>query len=184
MKETLVRRKNEKEYAKRRKDVESFYHSLKGENDTGSLPPLSEFRKLPMVQRMQYKIGQEPSNSVAKELKSSHLVRVLVKEDLARWRSEAKASLGAILGFKDWKSASTNILHPVDRLTARFRCKRCDGKEGHQQWDDSSFDFAGACGHVCKSNNGRTAKDGWTADRFVPDSKVSSVEVFRTRQDS
>ena len=169
----------ERAYEQRRKDVATLYQKLSIAEAVQVLPPLPVFRNLPMVQRIQFKPTNAPSVAVAKELKQSTLIVSLVDEEVARWRTDARAALAAVLGVNSWRSASTKKLHPVDRLTARFRCKECDSRGCSRGWDVVSFDFAGACRHQCKNKNGKWLKKPWKAENFVPDLKVSFMEVPR-----
>jgi hypothetical protein len=132
-----------------------------------------------MVQRIQYKPANAPTPTIAKELRQSKLIVSLIEEELVRWREDAKAALAAVIGVKSWKSASTKKLHPVDRLTARFRCKRCDAGGHSRGWDAPSFDFSMACKHRCKAENGGWIKGPWCAENFTLDVKVSYMEVLR-----
>lgn len=181
LQQTRVRRQEENAYRKRRKQVEDLYGRLKYSGDLDIVPPLPEFRALPMVQRIQYKIGHEPPSEVARELRDSKLAIQLVKEDNTQWTNVAKKALGEILGFESWSTsrASTTELHPVDRLTARFRCKKCDIHNASSSRNELSLDFSGACQHVCRRKGKGQSKKRWEADNFVPDRTVSTMEVFR-----
>lgn len=82
------------------------------------------------------------------------------------------ATLGATLGFPKWKSASKIKLHPVDRLTARFKCTKCD-KESYKFYPEGCLNFSAACEHVCpRLDWNKKTREHWTADQFVKDEKV------------
>jgi hypothetical protein len=103
------------------------------------------------------------------------LVAELVKDDLNKWREPVRKALAIELGFEEWKSASSKKLHPVDRLTARFRCKKCL-KVAQRYKDDGSLDFAGACGHQCPNvPKSARSKPSWSPDQFAKDDKVSDL---------
>ena len=92
--------------------------------------------------------------------------------ELGTWREKAREGLSATLGYPNWKTASTKILHPVDRVTARFLCKRCS-KLPVRYRDDECFDFRGACLHQCPlTKKEQRAKIPWKAEIFVKDEKV------------
>lgn len=152
--------------------MENHYRRLKGTNKRTAMPSLAEFRHLPTVQRQLYKSTNAPSATVAHELKHSKLVGQMIEEDLDRWVDAARTSLAAVLGFPVWKSVSVHKLHPVDRLTARFRCKRCDARGEPKKWEGGCFTFAEACEHRCKPGGKTRAKERWEAKAFVPDEKV------------
>lgn len=179
MKEVRTRREEESAYRQRQKDVEGLYKSFKVAKEMSPLPSLYDFRKLPMVQRIQYKPADKPSTALWQELRNSKLMVEFVKEDLSKARTSAKNALGAVLGFQSWKSPSSTKLHPVDRLTARFRCKKCDKNGQSSNWDDAGFDFVGAFQHHCRRKGGPLAKEPWKADGFVPDERVCYMEVPR-----
>lgn len=180
VRETQARRESERAYAQRRKDVAGLYQRLSDSSGaSGPLPTLPEFRQLPMVQRIQYKPSNTPNAAVAQELKNSQLVVSLVNEEVTHWRNETKTAFAALLGTKSWRSASSKKLHPVDRLTARFRCKTCDSRGHSHGWNATSLDFDGACKHQCRSRNGAPSKRRWSVDNFIPDVKASQTEVLR-----
>lgn len=180
MAEARERRKDENEYRERRKNVEVLYDELKQSGaDNVPLPPLPDFRKLPMVQRIQYKPGNAPSAAVAKELRSSKLATQLVVEEIEQWRKDARGALGAVLGFDAWEPERAGELHPVDRLSARFRCKKCDDKGRLKGWENISLDFSGTCRHRCKVTKRERAKETWRAENFVPDHTVRYLELSR-----
>jgi ribosomal protein L44E len=162
------RRLEEKALQQRRADIEKHYERLKSTKSEPSLPPLSTFRRLPTVSVIQSK-----STPSASELQASPLLSQLVKDDLSKWREAAMETLGKCLGEGGWKSASRKKLHPVDRLTARFRCTKCEQVEV-KYMADGCLDFEGACGHVCLGNKNK--RKAWSADLFVRDDKVGIFE--------
>lgn len=173
MTETRKRRKDENEYRERRNDVAQLYENLK--DGISPMPPLPEFRKLPTVQRIQYKPQDAPSPAIAQELKQSKLAIHLVKEEIAQWSDEARRALHAVLGHSAWEWAGSEQLDPVDRLTARFRCKKCDDKGRLDGWENISLDFDGVCQHLCKTSKQERANERWQAENFVPD--VTAIDV-------
>ncbi len=151
--------------------MEKYHRQLKENGSAGLLPTLSEFRKLPMVQRMQQKSTNASDTGIALDLKQSKLLNDLIKEDLSRWREGIKNSLGALLGFPNWKSTSRTQLHPVDRPNARFLCKRCEASIGAGNGRNESMDFAEICQHRCVPLS-KKSRDTWKVENFVPDVKA------------
>ena len=171
----VARREAEAAYKKRREDVAAHYTRLKSAPNAGEvLPTLSEFRKLSVMKVMQGKASDKDAG-VGKELKDSKLVNELLTENLKQWREEARSALAGVLGFPGWKSASKKKLHPVDRLTARFICKKCSSKgRGGER-----LTFAEACGHHCAGlNKKQRARETWSASLFEPDAKVLAISIF------
>ncbi|KAH9917185.1 uncharacterized protein B0H18DRAFT_1035800 [Fomitopsis serialis] len=167
--ERAIRRKAEGAYEKRRGDVAEHYSRLKSAPEAKeTLPTLPEFRRLSVMKVLQGK-PTDPDEGVAKDLKNSKLLNELLSDSLRQWREDARSALAGVLGFAGWKSASKNKLHPVDRLTARFMCKKCvsRGKGGED------LDFAAACEHRCAGLNKRQrARETWNANLFEPDTKA------------
>lgn len=133
------------------------------------VPPLATFRKLPFVRRV---AGSSTSQDVTKEIEQSKLVAQLAQDDVDTWVQGAKEAMSNILGFAPPNETSSASLAPVERLTARFRCKRCDSQPN---WPgDGSMSFVEACAHQCAHTRRRpSAQKPWNAAQFVPDYKVS-----------
>ena len=124
-KEREARREREHDLKDRLEEVKTTWRDLKDSGSTEEPPPpamphVQEFRQLPVV-----KIYQKPGVSGSKSL-TDPFVKSVLAENLDQWRMAARAGLAAVLGFPGWKTMSKKKLHPVDRLTARFRCQRCD----------------------------------------------------------
>lgn len=173
--ERAIRRKAEGAYEKRRGDVAEHYSRLKSAPEAKeTLPTLPEFRRLSVMKVLQGK-PTDPDEGVAKDLKNSKLLNELLSDSLRQWREDARSALAGVLGFTGWKSASKNKLHPVDRLTAMFMCKKCvsRGKGGED------LDFAAACEHRCAGLNKRQrARETWNANLFEPDTKVRGACTY------
>jgi hypothetical protein len=175
--ERRKRREEEEAYRRRRADVEKHYNHLRSERVEKSLPPLFTFRQLPIVNSLQSTTS--PSSSVYKSIQESPLVQELLEDQLEKWRQQARTVLGATLGYPHWKTPSSKKLHPVDRLTARFQCQKCNVVATRYQ-EDHCLDFAGACAHQCvRPKQKRRPKPVWSADQFVKDGKVCSRSDWR-----
>ncbi|KIM86769.1 hypothetical protein PILCRDRAFT_315239 [Piloderma croceum F 1598] len=171
--ESRKRSSHEEAYRRRRSDVEQHYNRLKSFGKEKVLPNLAEFRRLPIINVLQSKTSA--TTGVAGDLQKSQLVAELLQDDLSKWRESARIALTHTLGFSGWKSASKTKLHPVDRLTARFRCKKC-AQNDHKVYEEGCLDFAGACVHVClRPNLKKRTRDRWTADQFEKDEKAIDV---------
>ena len=120
-----MRREREHALQDRLEEVKSTWTSIKAgssaeESPAPAMPHVQEFRQLPVV-----KIYEKPGAGTSKSLDDPFVTSVLA-ENLDQWRNSARAALAAVLGFPGWKAMSKKKLHPVDRLTARLRCQRCD----------------------------------------------------------
>jgi hypothetical protein len=168
-------KENEASYRQRRDDVEQYYNRLRSAGTV--VPSLYEFRKLSVMTTMQGSVtGSRPNSSgLAKDMKNSALVAELVAADLKTWMASAREKLSELLGFPKWRSASKTKLHPLDRITARFRCQGC-GKVAKRYEKERCLDFAGVCAHECPSDDKKNKKPvDWSVDRFVKDEKASNA---------
>ncbi|KAM5534010.1 hypothetical protein V8D89_012330 [Ganoderma adspersum] len=173
-KEREARREREHALQDRLEEVKATWTSIKAsssakESAAPAMPHVQEFRQLPVV-----KIYEKPGAGGSKSLDDPFVTSVLA-ENLDQWRNSARAALAAVLGFPGWKAMSKKKLHPVDRLTARFRCQRCDrvATENKIVLGDGGMDFAEACEHVCGHlKKKKRSKNRWSAERFVPDQRA------------
>jgi hypothetical protein len=172
MQEHRQNRQNEASYRQRRDDVEQYYNRLRSAGRI--VPSLSEFRKLPVMKTVQGSVtGPRPnSRGLALDLKKSGLVAELVTADLKKWMELVRERLFESLGFPRWRSASKTKLHPLDRVTAWFRCQRCR-KVSKRYEVERCLDFTGVCAHECP-NHDQKAVD-WSVDWFVKDEKVCGM---------
>ena len=175
-KKKAASRVKEIEHVERYKQIRSTRDTLKSAQSSAIMPNLNEFRKLPVVKI--YEASGSSSGTSTTNLQDPFVESVL-RENLDQWRDAARVSLAAVLGFPGWRNLSKRKLHPVDRLTARFRCKRCDASAAAgpakkvPAQDDGGMDFAHACEHVCAHlQKKKKTKDRWSADRFSVDQKV------------
>ncbi|KAG7448664.1 uncharacterized protein BT62DRAFT_1074220 [Guyanagaster necrorhizus] len=162
--------KHEAEYRQSREIVEKHYERLRCKRLEVPLPPLASFRKIPIIHTIQT-TPPSPEFDVAKQLQTP-LVATLLKSELSAWRNQAKNALAATLGFANWKSASSKRLHPVDRINAHFRCKKCAHTENKYK-EDGCFDFFGACSHQCSKKF--RGKREWNVTRFLKDDKACAA---------
>ncbi|CAL1699573.1 unnamed protein product [Somion occarium] len=179
MADRAQRRQAEDNTRKRREAVEHAYARLKSMHPQQAFPALAEFRKLPTAQLVQK--GTGPMS--AEDLKESPLIYML-SQDLEQWRSAAKEGLSSVLGYPGWRHASSLKLHPVERMTARFKCKLCEGKKADEaHWKSYGLDFKAACEHRCEHLSAKQKdKAVFKADDFLPDHKATrTVEQVLTQ---
>lgn len=171
--ESRQRREHEAAYRRRREGVQQHYEQLKLSGKHKTLPSLAQFRQLPIVNILQSKTSSK--TDVADDLQNSTLVKELLQSDLQKWQESARAVLAATLGLPDWKNANKTKLHPVDRLTARFKCKECGPKSHAGRY----LSFASACAHACaRPDQKTTTKNKWSADQFEKDEQVRNLWAF------
>ncbi|KAF9467827.1 hypothetical protein BDZ94DRAFT_1247828 [Collybia nuda] len=168
--EKRKRQAKEATYRENRSGVAQHYNRLRSKKPPLKLPTLPTFRKLPIVAMVQS--SEATSLGAAATLKGSSWVSERLDIELKNWLDQAKGTLGTVLGYLDWSTASTKILHPVDRITARFLCEYC-GRLPLRYRDDECLDFAGACSHECRTSKRQRQRDeAWDARRFVSDKKA------------
>ncbi|KAG6844315.1 hypothetical protein H0H87_007844 [Tephrocybe sp. NHM501043] len=187
--EARERRAREATYLQNRADVAEHHQRLRSKQPRLVLPPLGDFRRLSIIQILQgtspatveYPVKQGSLSVSATLLKETWVIERLNTE-LRQWRENAKKDLGTVLGFPNWKTASSKVLHPVERLTARFLCKSCDSKLPSRFLTDGCLDFAGACAHVCfPKKKAKKVEGTWTADDFVKDERaIAAVKKLLT----
>ncbi|KAI0642671.1 hypothetical protein C8Q79DRAFT_983413 [Trametes meyenii] len=164
--EKKTAREKELVLREKRSGVEAQYAKLKRCDPDLVLLSLAEFRKLSVV-----KTVEESPSKQDPDLKDPFVASIL-KHNLGQWRDAARAGLASVLGFHGWKAASKRKLHPVDRLTARFWCKKCHAAS-KDTVKDFGMDFAHACEHVCVVSNKKVRGiERWDANNFAPDQQA------------
>ncbi|KAF9051539.1 hypothetical protein BJ165DRAFT_1449516 [Panaeolus papilionaceus] len=208
--EKRARRANEATGMRNRADIEALYNTLRSKPTNHIFPPLSVFRKLPVVGLLQsthppeatkpstpwyllQKDAKKPhgEKELLKALDGNKMISKMIDTQVKDWINQARDDLAVVLGFpKGWKSASSLVVHPVDRLTARWICIKCaplNGEGYANKWRiDESLDFEGVCKHECGKDGlnvqGRKAKNNqkieWKASNFQRDEKV--IQVMET----
>lgn len=168
----------------RYKDIARHYCRLVEGKNHPVVPNLAEFRGLPIIKALQDRDDAMPvlsrysSTNLAKtprvlesELKCSELIGGMIDSDIKKWVHTALVAFDSILGQPKWKSASTKVLHPAERVTARFICTLCNSPSKTCDTTES-LNFREACAHECVRSGNTVAKRRWKADQFVPDKKV------------
>jgi hypothetical protein len=181
--ERRKRQAQEKLYRQNREEVAQHYNRLRSKQPPPTLPTLPTFRRMPIVAMLQSadSVDKKAPSSPETTLKTTPWVQERLDAELKAWVEQAKQSLGAVLGHLNWKTASTVTIHPVDRITARFRCGYCT-RLAPRYGNDECLDFAGACSHECRTLRRQKQRDEtWNARRFVKDDKVLSSR-FLTMQ--
>ena len=178
--ERRSRHATEVAFLKNRADVEKYYDSLRSSKVYPFLPSLPSFRLLPIINLLQ-SASTTGGITIAQTLQSNSLMHNLLSDQLKQWAEKAKDDFAVLLGFqKGWKNASKNVLHPVERVTARFQCIQC-GVKAKDRTDDGCLNFAAACKHVCHVGRGRPIKGKkvkWDVKNFVKDEKVGFIWFF------
>ncbi|CAA7269347.1 unnamed protein product [Cyclocybe aegerita] len=149
------RRNAEISLMENRKDVEGVYNRLRSAKTYQYLPSLVTFRTLPVISLLQTaeKLPGAPSHAtgpkVAETLQNNPVMKEMLASQLRKWADNAKQDISQTLGFpRNWKSASKNVVHPAERVTARLLCTRCNRVDSKYS-QDGCLDFAGACRHEC-----------------------------------
>lgn len=172
----------------RRTDITRHYDRIVEGKNYPVIPILAEFRELPIIKALQDRDDATPilpnaANSssantrvLESELKRSELIGGMIDIDLKNWVQTALVAFDSILGQPKWKSASTRVLHPAERVTARFICAVCSSPPKPYATFADSLDFREACAHECRK---AVEKRKWRADQFVPDQKVLCLHGLR-----
>ncbi|KAF7297294.1 hypothetical protein MIND_00962600 [Mycena indigotica] len=184
------RRAKEAAIISQRAQVEQRYSKLLTESRSQvpptPIPALPEFRTMPILQLLHSDTSSaaarktRPSRKTliaSRKLKDTEsIVSKMLDSELDRWRAAAEQDLGATLGFPvEWKTAKSNTLHPVQRLTARWSCTRCGKVARPYTWDEC-MDFIGVCRHECRGSREpkrQPRKESlWKASNFVKDDQA------------
>ena len=188
--EKKERRQKAHAHQLRRIDITRHYDRIIEGKNYPVIPILAEFRGLPIVKALQDRDDAMPilsntTNSssantgiLESELKRSELIGGMIDSDLKNWAQTALVAFDSILGQPKWKSASTKILHPAERVTARFNCTICSSPPKTCTTFAESLDFREACAHECVRSRKVVAKRKWRADQFVPDQKVQYMSAW------
>ena len=164
------------------------YQKFHSQEPAMVLPPFSTFLRLPAIASLLNFTDAECDDGFSAcstqddisdlyDLLERPEVEIVIRSELSRWEASARQRFCQLLGFPTWVSASATVLHPLDRLTARFRCKKCHSVSNRYKMD-SCLDFVGVCRHVCKTADGNDESEGgesWDASRFERDEMVSSI---------
>ena len=169
----------------RRTDITRHYDRIVEGKNYPVIPILAEFRELPIIKALQDRDDAKPilsdtTNSssantrvLESELKRSELIGGMIDSDLKNWVRTTLVAFDSMLGQPKWRSASTRVLHPAERVTARFICAVCSGPPKTCTLFAESLNFREACAHECvRYSRKAVAKRKWRADQFVPDQKV------------
>lgn len=172
----------------RRTDITRHYDRIVEGKNYPVIPVLAEFRKLPIIKALQDRDDAMPilsnttnsssanTKALESELKRSELIGGMIDNDLKNWVHTALVAFDSMLGEPKWKSASTRVLHPAERVTARFICAVCSNPPKTCTTFAESLDFREACAHECVRYSRKTsAKRKWRADQFIPDQKAINI---------
>ncbi|KAI9438669.1 hypothetical protein H4582DRAFT_190173 [Lactarius indigo] len=175
----------------RRADIARHYDRLVEGKSHSMLPTLAEFRGLPIIKALQDRDDTAPlpsdsansssagpveiSRVLKSELKRPQLIGGMINSDLKQWADTALREFDAILGRPNWKRASTKLLHPSERVDARFICILCHSTPKGQITPES-LDLRRACAHKCANHHRKTtARRKPRTEQFIPDQKAIDV---------
>ncbi|KAF8637838.1 hypothetical protein AX17_002467 [Amanita inopinata Kibby_2008] len=166
------RRRSQREasYRNVRMAIETHYLRFRAGVPKSILPPFSTFRRLPTFASLLTLADADTSKSIEDMLKTDR-VKNIIKSELTKWENDARKEMAAVLGYPDWSRTNETELHPVDRLTACFRCKACSERNNRQ--DPGCLNFAKACMHQCPSaQESKRGSGPWSASSFVKHDKA------------
>src|SRR6266404_8091122 len=172
----------------RRSDIGRHYDRLFVGQNYPVVPTLAQFQGLPIIKALHDRedttffapdstrtSSSRPVKTpriLNSELKRSQLLGGMIDSDLKTWVDTALRQFDAILGQPNWKRASTKLLHPSERVDARFLCPQCQSTSKKSATPES-LDFRGVCAHKCSGLHRKAAaKKRWRVDQFIPDRKV------------
>ncbi|KAF8637918.1 hypothetical protein AX17_002540 [Amanita inopinata Kibby_2008] len=166
------RRKREVSYKSNLEVLKTHYHHLRSKTPRIILPPFSTFLRFPIVAFLLELEAAQGRASLSGMLEGdSNEIQTLIRSELVKWEAFARNQLSKVLGYNDWVSVSTKVLHPVDRLSARFQCKNCHHVAA--RYKDLCLDFIGACAHECEDQKGQIwSRESWEPSKFEKDEKV------------
>ncbi|KAJ3715143.1 hypothetical protein C8R42DRAFT_632509 [Lentinula raphanica] len=173
--ECRSQRAHETGYSTCRQAVEKHYNRLRTLKKELPLPCLPSFRELPTIHQIQQSTSQ--SHKQLDTMLKSEPISTLIHSELAKFHADAKNELAEVLGFPDWKSPSVKKLHPVERLSARFQCRKCHRVEAKYR-DFDSLDYAGAIMHLCSVTSDKSKSvppKPFNAGRFEKDTKAMAA---------
>ncbi len=140
-----------------------------------TMPTLHTFRLLPSVRKIE-QTGDH--KTLSQTLRSDAILHKMIAQDLKEWTHSVRNTLSAKLGPKSRSNPPDNdqLLHPVDRVTALFQCKRCH-RTGRKSSQKGALDFRDVIQHRCPPSTLVPAKDEdkfkqqreWDVDNFVVD---------------
>lgn len=177
------RGKNEVAYRVNSAEIKTHYNRLRSSHSDTILPNLTEFRGLPIIHLFQgaKTISDQNSSGISTTLDKNPLVSKVLTEQLNDWKRKARDELGAILGFPSWQTSNKHLVHPVERFTARFKCRACNSVALRYAADEC-LDFQGVCTHECTVQKGKKKGKGkavnkWNAEKFYKDEQVCSSMI-------
>jgi hypothetical protein len=126
--ENRKRSREEQLLTSRREQVKIFYEWLHSTQPQNQLPTLKVFRAFHVPQLVQggcFDKGSPEEVRVILQNKTS-VAYLLTETALAEWRVNTRREFAILLKVGPFRDKSGASLHPVERLDARFKCKRCD----------------------------------------------------------
>lgn len=180
----------------RQEATEHIWRLSKGNPEVkGLMPGIKTFRNLPVVRSLE----KDDTIPDLKQTLQSQDVQKVIKSGLQAWNDTTRKVLSAKLGFKKaWKpdavdgsqgnagpsAGGSNLstsprVHPLERTTAIFECRRCH-RNGRIFAPNTSLTFPEAIKHRCPKNTlGPSGKEKreWDIKNFEPD--TTAIRAIR-----
>lgn len=104
------------------------------------MPTLQVFRELPVPQLLlrqgdvTFEAALNDTEIFAKLRDPRSIVACLLEDNLQRWRDDVRRALGMRLGAKKFSGRNSKLIHPAERLNARYICTKCNrAGDGYQE---------------------------------------------------
>lgn len=162
-----------------------YWNKLKSTDGDTPLLSYPEFRKLGMAKILEQtntnKSGtlefarrmsraKQHKEAVLKELKTNEATRSHLQREMQAVLDMKRLQLAEKLGYsrEECNAISGDYVHPVERITSWFSCKRCVGCS-------YPMAFAEVAEHRCRGLTRKENKKPWNADWFHPHQQVGSI---------
>lgn len=110
---------------------------------------------------------KQHGKAVKLELKKNKAICSHIRREMQTVLDERRTQLAQVLGYtlNECTSTSSGYVHPAERITSWFTCRRCVGVS-------YPMEFREAARHQCRGLVGRHTKEAWCADWFLPDPRA------------
>jgi len=133
-----------------------------------AVPPLQKFRALPAIKILE---GM-PVDDVKTQLEPNQAMSKVIKTNVESWDKKTRTALAKALEVAVPLVVSSTMLHPVDRVTGLFACKKCNRVDRKDQ-AAGSLNYQAVIKHKCPGK--RAAKQKWDVQNFVRDDLAIST---------
>lgn len=104
------------------------------------MPTLQVFRELPVPKLLlrsgdvTFEAAVDDAEIFDKLRDPKSIISRLLDDNLDHWRNETRQALGLRLGGKKYNARNPLVVHPAERLNARYRCNKCNRVgDGYQE---------------------------------------------------